>query len=309
MKHGAGFRKLSKKTSHRMLMLRNLVTSLLEHEQIKTTLPKARETARLAEKVSMKRFFLVLILKNDSQIITLGKNGDEPSFRRATAFVLKPQVLPKLFTSLRERYADRPGGYTRIHKFGNRPGDNAPNAIIELVDNPRDLKVEVTAKAVGWELLARRIRDGGEGLQGIDMDEVMGTVRSAAERGTTKEGPLRELTKRNLGKLLKFRGEKGLTEIGEKAGTHMVNPHARLLAEPQAFQGLRHLVETEEEKSKGKHGYSGWTVRAGQRLAGMTNTATSLRLAQGALGKRPLQRSLFWEKRTKLGVRADSSVL
>ncbi|KAF8490708.1 ribosomal protein L17 [Gautieria morchelliformis] len=206
MKHGAGFRKLSKKTPHRMLMLRNLVTSLLEHEQIKTTLPKARETARLAEK-----------------IITLGKNGDQPSFRRATAFVLKPQVLPKLFTSLRERYADRPGGYTRIHKFGNRPGDNAPNAIIELVDNPRDIKTEVTAKAVGWEILAQKLRYSSAGHQGINMNEVTGVVRSATRPSGAKGGPLRDYTKRNLTKLLKFKGEDGLKEITEKAGTHMLS--------------------------------------------------------------------------------------
>jgi len=286
MKHGAGYRKLSKKTSHRMLMLRNLVTSLLEHEQIKTTLPKARETARLAEK-----------------IITLGKNGDEPSFRRATAFILKPQMVPKVFTSLRERYAARPGGYTRIHKFGNRPGDNAPNAVIELVDNPRDLRVEVTAKAVGWELLAQRIRNGtAAGLQSVDRDDVMGVVRAAAQR-TDIRGPLRELTRRNLGKLLKFRGEEGLKEIGEKAGTHM----ARLLAEPQAYQGLRHLVETEE--NEGKRVFAGRTVHAGQRLTGMSTSATSLRLAQGSLGKGPLRQSQFWEKRTKLGVRSDSAAV
>jgi large subunit ribosomal protein L17 len=132
-------------------------------------------------------------------------------------------MVPKVFTSLRERYATRAGGYTRIHKFGNRPGDNAPNAVLELVDNPRDLKVEVTAKAVGWELLAQRLRGGAApGLQNVDMDDVMGVVRSAAQRTETRGGPLRELTRRNLGKLLRFRGEEGLKEIGEKAGTHMV---------------------------------------------------------------------------------------
>lgn len=199
------------------------MTSLLEHEQIKTTLPKARETARLAEKVCVLVAFLMLPFPQPSlQIITLGKNGDQPSFRRATAFVLKPQVLPKLFSSLRERYADRPGGYTRIHKFGNRPGDNAPNAIIELVDNPRDLKTEVTAKAVGWEILAQKLRDGNASIQGLNMDEVTGVVRSVAQRSNVKGGPLREFTKRNLCKLLKFKGEDGLKEISEKAGTHMV---------------------------------------------------------------------------------------
>ena len=135
---------------------------------------------------------------------------------------MKPQVLPKLFTSLRDRYADRPGGYTRIHKFGNRPGDNAPNAVIELVDNPRDLRAEVTAKAVGWEILAQKIRHDSAGLQDLNMNEVMGVVRSVAQGTHVKGGPLRDLTKRNLSKLLKFRGEEGLKEVSEKAGIHMV---------------------------------------------------------------------------------------
>jgi len=283
MKHGAGFRKLSKKSSHRILMLRNLVTSLLEHEQIKTTLPKARETARLAEK-----------------IITLGKNGDETSFRQASGFILKPHVLPKLFTSLRERYASRPGGYTRIHKYGNRHGDNAPNAIIELVGNPRDLKIEMTAKAVGWELLARRIREDESNTASIDIDKVMDTVRSVADNSRGKGIPLRDLTKRNLSKVLKFTGEDGLRQITEKAGLHM----ARLLAQPDALNGLRRIVEEEKDDEK-KLVYRGFTPRAGQRLAGMTTQATSLRLAKGALGKSTVQGSSFWEKRTKLGVRVD----
>lgn len=143
--------------------------------------------------------------------------------------MLKPQMVPKLFTSLRERYASRPGGYTRIHKFGNRPGDNAPNAVVELVDNPRDLRLEVTAKAIGWELLARRLRgDTGEKLQDVNVDNVIGVVRTAAQRLDTGGGPLRELTRRNLCKLLKFRGDDGEKEIGEKAATHMVSdvrPH------------------------------------------------------------------------------------
>jgi large subunit ribosomal protein L17 len=165
----------------------------------------------------------VLLLKQPfPQIITLGKKGDQPSFRRAAAFALKPQVLPKLFTSLRQRYADRPGGYTRIHKFGNRPGDNAPNAIIELVDNPRDIKTEVTAKAVGWEILAQKIRYSSAGHQDINMDEVTGVVRSATQPSGAKGGPLRDYTKRNLSKLLQFTGESGLNEITEKAGRHMV---------------------------------------------------------------------------------------
>ncbi|KAF8898654.1 ribosomal protein L17 [Infundibulicybe gibba] len=141
MKHGVAFRKFSRTSSHRMLMLRNLVTSLLEHEQIRTTLPKARDTARLAEK-----------------IITMGKKGDRAAQARASAFILKPSILPKLFGTFAERYAQRPGGYTRIHKFGNRKGDNAPQAILELVDNPRDLRWEITSRAIGWEMLKEKLK-------------------------------------------------------------------------------------------------------------------------------------------------------
>ncbi|KAJ8521413.1 hypothetical protein ONZ45_g1845 [Pleurotus djamor] len=141
MKHGVAFRKFSRTSSHRMLMLRNLVTSLFEHEQIRTTLPKARDTARLAEK-----------------IITLGKSGDLASQRKAAAFLLKPDLLPKLFGAFATRYSSRPGGYTRIHKFGNRQGDNAPQAVLELVDNPRDLRYELTSRAVAWDILRENLK-------------------------------------------------------------------------------------------------------------------------------------------------------
>ena len=85
----------------------------------------------------------------------MGKKGDLPAYNRAQAFILEPEVLPKLFGPLAKRYAERVGGYTRVHKFGNRPGDNAPHAILELVDNPRDLRFEMTARSIGWELLSK----------------------------------------------------------------------------------------------------------------------------------------------------------
>lgn len=267
-------------------MLRNLVTSLLEHEQIKTTLPKARETARLAEK-----------------IITLGKNNDETSYRRATGFILKPEVVPKLFTSLRDRYINRPGGYTRIHKFGNRQGDNAPQAILELVDNPRDLKLEMTAKAIGWDILARKLGDTNGEPGPVDVEEVAKTVQlhSARNQETPQRTYLRALTGRNLSKVLKFRDERGIEEITAKASRHM----AKLLAQPEVYGGLRH-TETVEVKNKTKTVQKGYITHAGQKLTGMSMSATSIGLAKGTLGKRPLSKSSFWEKRTKLGVRPDS---
>lgn len=265
-------------------MLRNMVTSLLEHEQIQTTLPKAREAARLAEK-----------------IITLGKNYNETSYRQAEAFILKPHVLPKLFSTIRERYANRPGGYTRILKYGNRPGDDAPKAILELVDNPRDLKFEMAAKAVGWDLLAKRFEEQGvDDVGPVDVDLVKKTVEGIKAKQNEKS--VRKYTQMNLEKALKFRGEDAIMKVTEKASQHM----ARLLAQPEVLGGLRHKVEVEDEEEGTKMVYKGHTPRVGQRLAGMDITATSLRLAKGALGKHTVKGSNFWERRTKLGVRADS---
>jgi len=106
-----------KSGSHRIAMLRNMVTSLLEYEKITTTLSKAKELRRHAEK-----------------IITLGKKGDLGSRRRALGYVRSKSVTHKLFAILAERYKERNGGYTRIYKLGARVGDNAPMAVIELVD-------------------------------------------------------------------------------------------------------------------------------------------------------------------------------
>ena len=119
MRHRVGHRKLHRATSHRLAMLDNMVTSLLEHERIKTTLPKAKETRPLAER-----------------IITLGKHGGLSNQRLAARTVANKDVLHKVFTELSKRYASRPGGYTRIVKLGFRNGDAAPMAFLELVDRP-----------------------------------------------------------------------------------------------------------------------------------------------------------------------------
>jgi large subunit ribosomal protein L17 len=146
--------RLTRKTS-------NLVSSLIQHEQIKTTLPKARDTARLAEKVAHPSYILRQSFSEPHrcQIITLGKKGTHPAFKKAAGFLLQPSLTPKVFETLAARYAKRPGGYTRIHKFGNRQGDNAPHAVLELVDGPRDLKFEMAARATGWDVLSGRLKD------------------------------------------------------------------------------------------------------------------------------------------------------
>ena len=116
MRHRKAGRKLNRTAAHRKAMLRNMVTSLLEHERIVTTVPKAKETRRVAEKM-----------------ITLGKRGDLHARRQALAYIQSREVVAKLFDELSMQYADRNGGYTRIIRTGNRYGDAAPMAIVELV--------------------------------------------------------------------------------------------------------------------------------------------------------------------------------
>jgi len=119
MRHGNGLRKLNRTSSHRLAMLRNMSNSLIEHEVIKTTLPKAKELRMVVE-----------------PLITLGKKDNLANRRLAFNRLRDREMVSKLFTELGPRYATRPGGYLRILKFGFRHGDNAPMALVELVDRP-----------------------------------------------------------------------------------------------------------------------------------------------------------------------------
>ena len=119
MRHGNGLRKLNRTSSHRLAMLRNMSNSLLEHEVIKTTLPKAKELRMVVE-----------------PLITLGKKDSLANRRLAYNRTRDREIVAKLFTELGPRYATRPGGSLRILKFGFRQGDNAPMALVELVDRP-----------------------------------------------------------------------------------------------------------------------------------------------------------------------------
>jgi large subunit ribosomal protein L17 len=116
MRHRVAGKKLGRKTPHRLMMFRNMVTSLLDKERIQTTVERAKALRPIAEK-----------------IITLGKRDSLHARRQALAFVKDPAVVSKLFSKLAPRFAQRPGGYTRIIKLGFRPGDGAQKAIIELV--------------------------------------------------------------------------------------------------------------------------------------------------------------------------------
>ncbi|MBK7858844.1 MAG: 50S ribosomal protein L17 [Archangiaceae bacterium] len=119
MEHRVGYRKLQRTTAHRLAMLRNMVTSLIDHERITTTIPRAKEARRMAERV-----------------ITLGKKGGLHNVRLASQTVKDRVLLQKLFGELKDRYAKRAGGYTRILRIGFRRGDATEMAILELVDRP-----------------------------------------------------------------------------------------------------------------------------------------------------------------------------
>ena len=123
MKHNITHRKLNRTSSHRKSLLMNLSNALIKHEQITTTLSKAKELRPFVEK-----------------IITLGKNSDLKSRRKAVAILQDQKNTKKLFDVFAERYKERSGGYTRIIKIGNRFGDNAPTAVIELVDRDEEAK-------------------------------------------------------------------------------------------------------------------------------------------------------------------------
>ena len=123
MRHARGYRRLNRTHEHRKAMFANMAGSLIEHEQIKTTLPKAKELKRVVDK-----------------LITLGKRGDLHARRQASSRLKQDAYVAKLFDVLGPRYADRPGGYVRVLKAGFRYGDMAPMAIIELVDRDVDAK-------------------------------------------------------------------------------------------------------------------------------------------------------------------------
>jgi large subunit ribosomal protein L17 len=129
MRHLNTGRKLSRSSSHRKAMLRNLVTSLVEHEHVRTTDAKAKELRRVADR-----------------LITLAKRGTLDARRRAAAYVRTKSAVRKLFAEVAERFRDRPGGYTRIVKIGFRHGDAARMSIIELTDRGESAKAEADKK-------------------------------------------------------------------------------------------------------------------------------------------------------------------
>lgn len=123
MRHGNAGRKLNRTASHRRAMFANMAASLIKHEQIVTTLPKAKELRRVADR-----------------LVTLGKKGGLHRRRQAIAQIRDESAVRKLFDTLADRYKERPGGYTRVLKAGFRYGDSAPMAVIEFVDRDESAK-------------------------------------------------------------------------------------------------------------------------------------------------------------------------
>jgi len=236
-----------------MLMLRNLVTSLFEHERIKTTLPKARDVARLAEKV-----------------ITMGKKGTAGSHSQASAFLLKPVALTNLLETYAKRYSERPGGYTRVLKLGNRKGDHAPAAILELVDNPQDMRWEMTARAVGWDIVNKQL--GNEGLGALMTKGAQNTEATIQAARDGQPGALRPKTAWNVQKLLKYRGAESLSELGQKAKEHA----DRLIATPLAMKTLYETKKAKDHRNTAPRPY------AGKKHVG--DSRSVLDLSRGRLG-------------------------
>ena len=162
----------------------------------------------------------------------MGKKGDPGNWTRAANFLLKPVALTNLVETYTKRYAERPGGYTRVLKLGNRKGDNAPAAVLELVDNPEDLRWEMTARAVGFEILQDKmskeqplhkvVKEGAR-----EAKEIL-AAESKIEFGE-KGGLLRAKTRWNVQKLLKYRGEEALDILSTQAAEHAVRSLACFL--------------------------------------------------------------------------------
>ncbi|ENS71117.1 50S ribosomal protein L17 [Brucella melitensis] len=137
MRHGNGYRKLNRTASHRKAMFANMAASLIEHEQIVTTLPKAKEIRPIVEK-----------------LVTLGKRSDLHARRQAISAIRDVRLVAKLFDTLAARYATRNGGYIRIMKAGFRAGDNAPLAVVEFVERDVDAKGKADRARVEAEAAA-----------------------------------------------------------------------------------------------------------------------------------------------------------
>src|SRR5260221_5881873 len=143
MRHRKDHRRLGRKSEHRGALLRNLVTALFQYERIETTVAKAKETRRFAERM-----------------ITFGKQGDLAARRHVASFILKPEIVAKLFTTIAPWYTERQGGYTRIIRIGHRLGDAGETAYLELVKSVEQKEQERAARTAAAE--AKALAQAGE---------------------------------------------------------------------------------------------------------------------------------------------------
>jgi large subunit ribosomal protein L17 len=180
--------------------LRNLVTSLIQHERISTTYAKAKEAQKAAEKVITKAKRSIFDSQNQQSA-------------QAKAFLYSVnKTMPRL-EELARRFQERPGGYTRVHLHGNRQGDNAPRALLEIVDSPEnDLKLDLTAMAMGRETFLRATRSGPSAVE----EE----IASMTSRPLEEDERLNEMTRLNAAKVVRFRGEEGRVLLRQKAKDH-----------------------------------------------------------------------------------------
>ena len=173
MRHRKDHRRLGRKREHRHALLRNLVTALFQYERIETTVAKAKETRRLAERM-----------------ITFGKQGDLAARRHVARFVMKPEVLAKLFTTIAPWYSERNGGYTRIVRIGHRLGDAGETAYLELIKSVEQKEQERSARIAAAE--AKALAQSGEKAQKKQKQEADEEAEEVSAEDRPKRGKKKE---------------------------------------------------------------------------------------------------------------------
>ena len=173
MRHRKDHRRLGRKREHRHALLRNLVTALFQYERIETTVAKAKETRRLAERM-----------------ITFGKQGDLAARRHVARFVMKPEVVSKLFATIAPWYSERNGGYTRIVRIGHRLGDAGETAYLELIKSVEQKEQERTARIAAAE--AKALAQSGEKAQKKQKQEADEEAEEVSAEDRPKRGKKKE---------------------------------------------------------------------------------------------------------------------
>jgi large subunit ribosomal protein L17 len=173
MRHRKDHRRLGRKSEHRRALLRNLVTALFQYERIETTVAKAKEARRYAERM-----------------ITFGKQGDLAARRHVATFVIKPEIVSKLFSTIAPWYAERNGGYTRIIRIGHRLGDAGETAYLELVKSVEQKEQERTARIAAAE--AKALAQSGEKAAKKKKEAADAEAEEAAAEDRPKRGRKKE---------------------------------------------------------------------------------------------------------------------